>query len=98
VTLINVESLMNSRIPVRTSLSDWDLMVESTSTGVNEGSMERRYATKPVTYEAAPEVPVRLLVPPSFQVEITSDPERKDEMVSVISTSILAYQEPRCRE
>jgi len=43
------------------------------------------------------EVPKTVLVLPSFQVEITLDPERKDEMISVISISILAYQEPRYR-
>ena len=97
MTLINVEQLMNLRIPLRTPVSDRDLMTESTPAGVNEESMERRYATKPATCEAAMEVPELLLVPPSFQVEITSDPERKDEMVSVISTSILAYQQPKYR-
>jgi len=45
MTLINVEPLMNPRIPLRTSLSDRDLMVESTAAGVNEESIVRRDAT-----------------------------------------------------
>ena len=73
-------------------------MVELTPAGVNEESMERRYAAKPATCEAAMEVPELLSVPPSCQVEVTLDPKQKDEMVSVISTSILAYQEPRCQQ
>ena len=50
------------------------LMVFSTSVGFKELSRPRRYATRPETCGVAIEVPERILVDPSLNVETTLRP------------------------